>query len=62
MKFSTFFGKYTLCTLIYSVISIGFGIATCGVLNLIGKKAEKKDKEETVKRLVAEHIISEKEN
>ena len=44
MKFSTFFGKYTLCTLIYSVISIGFGIATCGVLNLIGKKAEKKIK------------------
>ena len=45
MKFSTFFGKYTICTLIYSLISIGFGIAIGIVLSLSGKKAEEKDDE-----------------
>ena len=46
MKFSTFFGKYTLCTLIYSVFSMLLGIAGFGVLYHIGKKAEEKDNEE----------------
>lgn len=46
MKFSTFFGKYTLCALIYSVFSILLGIAGFGVLYHIGKKAEEKDDEE----------------
>lgn len=46
MKFSTFFGKYTLCTLIYSVFSMLLGIAGFGVLYHIGKKAEEKDDEE----------------
>lgn len=46
MKFSTFFGKYTICTLIYSVISMLLGIAGFGVLYHIGKKAEEKDDEE----------------
>ena len=41
MKFSTFFGKYTICTLIYSLISMLLGIAGFGVLYHIGKKAEK---------------------
>lgn len=45
MKFSTFFGKYTICTLIYSLISILLGIAGFGVLYHIGKKAEEKDDE-----------------
>lgn len=45
MKFSTFFGKYTLCTLIYSLISMLLGIAGFGVLYHIGKKAEEKDDE-----------------
>ncbi len=45
MKFSTFFGKYTICTLIYSVISMLVGIAGLGVLYHIGKKAEEKDEE-----------------
>lgn len=43
MKFSTFFGKYTICTLIYSLISMLLGIAGFGVLYHIGKKAEEKD-------------------
>lgn len=43
MKFSTFFGKYTICTLIYSLISMLLGIACFGVLYHIGKKAEEKD-------------------
>ena len=34
MKFSTFFGKYTICTLIYTAFSI---------LYHIGKKAEVKE-------------------
>lgn len=46
MKFSTFFGKFTLCTLIYSIISIGFGIAIGIVLSLSGKKAEKESVED----------------
>ena len=45
MKFSTFFGKYTICTLIYSLISMLIGIAGFGVLYHIGKKAEEKDDE-----------------
>ena len=43
MKFSTFFGKYTLCSLIYTAISMLLGIAGFGVLYHIGKKAEEKD-------------------
>lgn len=46
MKFSTFFGKYTICTLIYSVFSMLLGIAGFGVLYHIGKKAEEKDEKE----------------
>lgn len=46
MKFSTFFGKYTICTLIYSLISMLLGIAGFGVLYHIGKKAVEKDDEE----------------
>lgn len=46
MKFSTFFGKYTICTLLYSLISMLIGIAGFGVLYHIGKKAEEKDDEE----------------
>lgn len=45
MKFSTFFGKYTICTLIYTAISMLLGIAGFGVLYHIGKKAEEKDDE-----------------
>lgn len=45
MKFSTFFGKYTICTLIYSVFSMLLGIAGFGVLYHLGKKAEEKDDE-----------------
>lgn len=45
MKFSTFFGKYTICTLIYSVFSMVIGIAGFGVLYHIGKKMEKEDDE-----------------
>lgn len=46
MKFSTFFGKYTICALIYSLFSMLLGIAGFGVLYHIGKKAEEKDAEE----------------
>lgn len=46
MKFSTFFGKYTICSLIYTAISMLIGIAGFGVLYHIGKKAEEKDDEE----------------
>lgn len=46
MKFSTFFGKYTLCSLIYTAISMMVGIAGFGVLYHIGKKAEEKDDKE----------------
>lgn len=45
MKFSTFFGKYTICALIYSLFSMLIGIAGFGVLYHIGKKAEEKDDE-----------------
>lgn len=48
MKFSTFFGKYTICTLIYSLISMLLGIAGFGVLYHIGKKAQEKDDEENL--------------
>lgn len=46
MKFSTFFGKYTICALIYTAFSMLLGIAGIGVLYHIGKKAEEKDDEE----------------
>lgn len=46
MKFSTFFGKYTISSLIYFAISMLLGIAGFGVLYHIGKKAEEKDDEE----------------
>jgi hypothetical protein len=46
MKFSTFFGKYTICSLIYTAISMLLGIASFGVLYYIGKKAQEKDDEE----------------
>lgn len=46
MKFSTFFGKYTICTLLYSLISMLLGIAGFGVLYHIGKKMGKEDDEE----------------
>ena len=46
MKFSTFFGKYTICTLIYTAFSIVLGIAGFGVFYHIGKKAQEKDDEE----------------
>lgn len=46
MKFSTFFGKYTLCSLIYTAISMMVGIAGFGVLYHIGKKAQEKDEKE----------------
>lgn len=45
MKFSTFFGKYTICNLIYTAISMVVGIAGFGILYHIGKKAEEKDDE-----------------
>lgn len=45
MKFSTFFGKYTICALIYTAFSMLLGIAGFGVLYRIGKKAEEKDDE-----------------
>lgn len=46
MKFSTFFGKYTICSLIYTAISMVVGIAGFGVLYHIGKKAGDKDEKE----------------
>ena len=46
MKFSTFFGKYTICTLIYTAFSMLLGIAGIGVLYHIEKKAQEKDDEE----------------
>lgn len=46
MKFSTFFGKYTLCGLIYAAISMMVGIASFGVLHHIGKKAQEKEAKE----------------
>lgn len=54
MKFSTFFGKYTICTLIYSLISMLIGIAGFGVLYHIGKKAEKESQEEDP--MIAEYM------
>lgn len=55
MKFGTFFGKYTICTLIYSVISMLVGIAGFGALYLIGKKAQEKDDEENP--IIADDMI-----
>jgi hypothetical protein len=46
MKFSTFFGKYTISSLIYFAISMLVGIVGFGVLYHIGKKAQEKDDEE----------------
>jgi uncharacterized membrane protein YuzA (DUF378 family) len=46
MKFSTFFGKYTISSLIYFAISMLVGIAGFGVLYYLGKKAQEKDDEE----------------
>ena len=46
MKFSTFFGKYTICALIYTAISMVIEIAGFGVLYHIGKKVEEKDEKE----------------
>lgn len=43
MKFSTFFGKYTISSLIYFAISMLLGIAGFGVLCHIGKKAQEKE-------------------
>ena len=43
MKFSTFFGKYTICTLIYTAFSMLLGIAGIGVFYHIGKKAQEKE-------------------
>ena len=54
MKFSTFFGKYTLCALIYSIISMGFGIAIGIILSLSGKKAEKESLEDDP--IIAEYL------
>lgn len=56
MKFSTFFGKYTICTLIYSIISMLVGIAGFGALYLIGKKAAEKDDEKITQEMVAKHL------
>lgn len=50
MKFSTFFGKYT----IYSLISMLLGIAGFGVLYHLGKKAEKESLEEDP--MIAEYM------
>jgi hypothetical protein len=46
MKFSTFFGKYTICSLIYAAFSMLLGIAGFGVLYHIGKNVEEKDEKE----------------
>lgn len=54
MKFSTFFRKYTICTLIYSLISMLLGIAGFGVLYHLGKKAEKESLEEDP--MIAEYM------
>lgn len=50
MKFSTFFGKYT----IYSLISMLLGIAGFGVLYHLRKKAEKESLEEDP--MIAEYM------
>lgn len=54
MKFSTFFGKHTICTLIYSLISMLLGIAGFGVLYHLRKKAEKESLEEDP--MIAEYM------
>lgn len=45
MKFSTFFGKYTICALIWSAITIVVGITGFGILCHIEKKDREKDEE-----------------
>ena len=45
MKFSTFFGKYTICTLIFSGLTILVEITCFGILYHIAKKAQEKDDE-----------------
>lgn len=45
MKFSTFFGKYTICALIWSAITIVVGITGFGILCHIQKKNREKDEE-----------------
>jgi hypothetical protein len=54
MKFSTFFGKYTISSLIYFAISMVLGIAGFGVLYHIGKKAEKESLEDDP--MIAEYM------
>ena len=54
MKFSTFFGKYTISSLIYFAISMLVGIAGFGVLYYLGKKAEKESLEEDP--MIAEYM------
>lgn len=54
MKFSTFFGKYTISSLIYFAISMLLGIAGFGVLYHIGKKAEKESLEDDP--MIAEYM------
>lgn len=46
MKFGTFFGKYTICSLIWSAISIIVGITGLGIIHHIQKKNREKDEEE----------------
>lgn len=55
MKFSTFFGKYTISSLIYFAISMLVGIVGFGVLYHIGKKAEKKSLDDDP--IIAEYLI-----
>lgn len=45
MKFSTFFGKYTICSLIWSAITIVVGITGFGILCHIEKNDREKDEE-----------------
>ena len=45
MKFSTFFGKFTVCSLIWSAITMVVGITGFGILYHIAKKAQEKDDE-----------------
>lgn len=49
MKFSTFFGKFSLCCLIWSAISMVVTIVTCGTCYLVAKKRQEKETEEEKK-------------
>lgn len=49
MKFSTFFGKFNLCCLIWGAISIVVTIVTCGTCYLVAKKSLEKETEEEEK-------------